>query len=621
MRSFSGNTVIIIVSGRCRTALKRRKFTLARNRYDIDEDLKETFSVKTVKMCAKYIGRYKWSMLAALLLSGFGSVVGLAGPMIIQKGIDVAIPKKDVQYLVRLCLLLVATILINIVFNAIRTVIVAKVGQNIIYDLRSDLFHHLQELPFSYYDDRPQGKILVRVVQYVNNVSDVLSNGLLNFIIEIINIVFIIFYMFRVSASLAAVTVAGLPVVAAFVWFIKPKQHRAWQEVSNTNSNMNAYIQESIDGAKVVQLFNRQKRNMQTLDGLLDRRKKKWMHAIYISNTVWVSVDIVSQLIFMLVYIAGAYWMNPMASFGVLLAMGTYASKFWQPIINLGNIYNNFVNAAAYLERIFETMNEPVVIEDVPGAVELPPVKGEVQFDHVSFAYEPGRNVLHDICLTVHPGESIAFVGPTGAGKTTIVNLLSRFYNVEQGKVLIDGHDIMKVTLHSLRSQMGIMLQDSFIFSGTIADNIRYGRLDATDEEVVRAAKILHADEFISAMSDGYQTEVKERGGGLSQGQKQLIAFARTLLADPRILILDEATSSIDTATEKLVQEGIATLLKGRTSFLIAHRLSTIKNCTRICYVNNGRILESGTHSELMAKKGYYYDLYLSQYDNPEQIA
>lgn len=594
---------------------------MARNRYDVDEDLKEKFNAHTLKMCGRYIGRYKWQMVAALLLSGVGSVVGLSGPMLMEKAIDVAIPNKNMHYLVMLCLMLAGTILVNIAFNAIRTVIVAKVGQNIVFDIRSDLFEHLQELPFSYYDDRPQGKILVRVVQYVNNVSDVMSNGLLNFIIEIVNIVFIIFYMFRINAQLAAVTVAGLPIVAVFVWFIKPRQHKAWEEVSNTNSNMNAYIQESIDGVKVSQLFNRQEDNEKKLHVLLKRRYEKWMHAIYISNTVWVVVGTVSQVVFTMVYVAGAYWMNPMASFGVLLAMGTYASRFWQPIINLGNIYNNFINAVAYLERIFETMNEPVEVRDLPDAVELPPVVGKVSFDHVNFSYDGSRQILSDICIDAEPGESIALVGPTGAGKTTIVNLLSRFYNVEEGKVLIDGHSVMDVTLRSLRSQMGIMLQDSFIFSGTVADNIRYGKPDATDEEVVRAAEALRADEFILRMKDGFNTVVQERGGGLSQGQKQLIAFARTLLADPKILVLDEATSSIDSATEKLVQEGIATLLKGRTSFIVAHRLSTIRNCSRILYIDGGKIMESGTHEELMAKHGLYYELTVSQYAVESQKA
>lgn len=593
---------------------------MARNRFDVDEELESPFSLQNLKSVAVYIGRVKGKMIAALLLGALGSIIGLTGPMLIQKAMDVAIPDKDMAMLFQLGALLAGTILINICFNTVRTVIVAQAGQKIIHDIRKDLFDHLQALPFSYYDNRPHGKILVRVISYVNSVSDALSNGILNFIIEIINIVFIAIFMFRVSVPLAAITVAGLPVIALFVWIIKPRQRRAWQQVSNKSSNTNAYVQESIEGAQVTQAFDRQEENLKTLDELSEERRKAWMSAIYISNSVWVTTETVSQIVFSLVYIAGAYWLNPMASFGVLLAMATYASRFWQPLINLANIYNNFVNAVAYLERIFETINEPLVIEDAPDAVELPEVVGKVEFKDVNFCYDPGKWILNGVSFVANPGESIAIVGPTGAGKTTIVNLLSRFYNIEDGEVLIDGHDIMHVTLHSLRSQMGIMLQDSFLFSGTIADNIRYGKLDATDEEVHRAAELLHVDEFIKKLPKGYNTIVQERGGGLSQGEKQLLAFARTLLSDPRILVLDEATSSIDTDTEQLVQQGIQLLLKGRTSFIIAHRLSTIRDCSRIMYVADGKILESGTHDELMEKQGYYHRLYMSQYAEQEAV-
>lgn len=594
---------------------------MARNRFDVDEELESPFNFENLKNCMHYVKTYRWQMILALLLSAVGSIVGLTGPMLIEKAMDVAIPQKDVHYLIQLCALLAGTILVNIGFNTIRTVIIAKVGQNIVHDIRKDLFDHLQVLPFSYYDNRPQGKILVRVVHYVNSVSDALSNGILNFIIEIINIIFIIIFMFQVSVPLAGITVLGMPVVAAFIWIIKPKQRRAWQAVSNKNSNVNAFVQESIEGVKVTQVFDRQETNLGILDRLMKERYKTWMDAIYVSNSVWYVTETVSQIVFSFVYIAGAYWLNPMASFGVLLAMGTYASRFWQPIINLANIYNNFINAVSYLERIFETMNEPAVIEDAPNAYELPPITGNVRFDHVRFGYIPEQMILKDVSFEARPGESIAIVGPTGAGKTTIVNLISRFYNIEHGKVLIDGNSVMDVTLHSLRSQMGIMLQDSFIFSGTIADNLRYGRLDATDQEIVHAAKLLHADEFIRKMKDGYDTVVKERGGGLSQGQKQLLAFTRTLVADPKILVLDEATSSIDTATELLVQQGINTLLKGRTSFIIAHRLSTIKSCSLIMYIDQGQIMESGTHEELMAIKGYYYKLYMAQYEEAQESA
>ncbi|MBR6707995.1 MAG: ABC transporter ATP-binding protein, partial [Clostridia bacterium] len=319
-------------------------------------------------------------------------------------------------------------------------------------------------------------------------------------------------------------------------------------------------------------------------------------------------------------YIAGVYWLGggKMVSFGVILAMGQYVMRFWQPITNLANIYNSFINNIAYLERIFETMDEPVTVDDAPDAGQLPEITGEVDFEDVTFAYEEGVNVLEHMDLHIKAGESIALVGPTGAGKSTVINLLCRFYNLNGGRIVLHGkdgsaHDISRVTLHSLRTQLGIMLQDSFIFSGTLMDNIRYGNLDATDAQVREAARRVRADEFISKLPDGYQTEVRERGSNLSQGEKQLVAFARTLLSDPAILILDEATSSIDTQTERLLQEGISEMLKGRTSVIVAHRLSTIKNCDRILYISNKGIAEMGTHEELMAKRSLYWQLYTAQ--------
>jgi ATP-binding cassette subfamily B protein len=329
---------------------------------------------------------------------------------------------------------------------------------------------------------------------------------------------------------------------------------------------------------------------------------------------VWFSTETISQIVFSFVYIVGAYGMNPMATFGMLLVMGNYAWRFWQPIINIANIYNTFVTAMSYLDRIFDTLAEPVDIQDAPDAVDLPPIRGHVEFKDVSFAYERSHVTLSHVSFIVKPGDSVALVGPTGAGKTTIVNLLSRFYNIGEGQVLIDGIDTMRLTLRSLRRQMGIMLQDSFIFTGTIADNIRYGKLDATDAEIRAAAELIGANGFIEKLPDGYETQVSERGGGISQGERQLLAFARVLLSDPRILILDEATSSIDTGTEQLVQAGIKTLMKGRTSFIIAHRLSTIRTCTSIMYIQDGRITERGTHEELMAMQGQYYQLCRAQY-------
>ncbi|MGI6274322.1 MAG: ABC transporter ATP-binding protein, partial [Acutalibacteraceae bacterium] len=367
---------------------------------------------------------------------------------------------------------------------------------------------------------------------------------------------------------------------------------------------------------KITQAFTREEKNAEIYNTLNTKMYKSWMKAQYTSNLVWVSVDNISTWVVGAMYLIGLSLLGPAVQIGTLIAISAYAWRFWQPILQLSNLYNTFINAVAYLERIFEMIDEPVTVDDAPDAETLPEIRGNVTFDDVTFSYDGSINILEHFNLDVKAGESIALVGPTGAGKTTVVNLISRFYNINSGRVLVDGHDISKVTLHSLRAQMGIMLQDSFIFSGTIMDNIRYGRLDATDEEVIAAAKTVRAHDFISEMPQGYYTQVNERGSRLSQGQKQLIAFARTLLSDPKILVLDEATSSIDAKTERLLQEGLQALLKGRTSFIIAHRLSTIKHCDRILYIANKGIAECGNHDELIAARGNYYELYTAQLES-----
>ena len=592
---------------------------MARNKFDVDESLESPFDASHLKRVIHYIGRHKWKMLLALLLSSCASVAGLFSPKITEHVLNVIVPNKEVDQILPMAGIYMCIIAVSIVFTVIRSRMMAKVSQEIIYDIRKDLFAHLQRLPFSYYDSRPAGKILVRVINYVNSVSDILSNGIINSILEIINVIFIVVFMYTTEPTLATVVVAGLPVFVAFIMIIKPRQRKAWQQQSNKNSNYNAYLAESIDGVRVSQLFARQDVNISIMKKLATACRHVWMRAIYISNTVWLTSALTTQTVYTLLYIAGVYWLGGgIIAFGTILAMGQYLNRFWQPITNLANIYNSFVNNMAYLERIFETMDEPVVVDDKPGATILPVITGEVTFEHINFGYEEGQTVLEDLNLHVKAGESIALVGPTGAGKSTIVNLLCRFYNLRGGRILLtdekgEKHDITDVTIHSLRTQLGIMLQDSFIFTGTLMDNIRYGRLNATDEEVRQAAAIVRADDFIREMPQQYNTSVNERGSSLSQGQRQLIAFARTLLSDPRILILDEATSSIDTKTEKLLQDGIQALLKNRTSFVIAHRLSTIKNSDRILYIGNKGIMEAGSHDELMAKKGAYYELYTAQ--------
>lgn len=585
-----------------------------KNTYRNDEALDEPFNIKHLLRASSYILKYKTPMIIALAMSALAGLANLIGPILTQKSLDEVIPNKDTKMLFVLAGLFICAVVISVIFASIRSRIMINVSQKIIYDIRKDLFEHLQKLSFQYYDDRPHGKILIRVVNYVNSVSDMLSNGLINIILELINLVFIVIFMVLVDYQLALVVLCGVPVLAAFMLWIKNRQRKAWQMVSNKSSNLNAYLQENIVGAKVTQMFAREQENADIFYDLAEDCRSTWMVAVRYNNLIWPGIDTISVLIRASIFIAGLVLFGAgNKTVGTIMAVSGYAARFWMPIMNLGNIFNNFINNIAYLERIFETMDEEITVDDAPDAVELPPIKGAVEFKNVSFSYEADKEVLHNVSFSVKPGESVALVGPTGAGKSTIINLISRFYNLNSGQILIDGQDISKVTLKSLRSQMGIMMQDSFIFSGTIEDNIRYGKLDASLDEIIASSKKVCAHDFISSLPDGYKSEVRERGSLLSQGQKQLISFARTLLSDPAILILDEATSSIDVQTEKALQAGLDSMLKGRTSFIIAHRLSTIKNCDKIMYIDDGGIKECGTHEELMAKKGLYYKLNTAQ--------
>ena len=590
-----------------------------RNTYKEDEILETPFDIRHLLRASEYIKKHAGKMILAFNLSGIAGIAALFGPKLVQLALDEAIPSKDVHMLYRLVVYAVTFYVISVIFSTIRSRIMVNVSQDIIYQIRKDLFEHLQKLPFQYYDDRPHGKILVRVVNYVNSVSDMLSNGLINVILEIFNLIFIVIFMFLIDVKLSLVVLAGVPVLAVFMFWIKNRQRVAWQQVSNKNSNLNAYLQENIVGARITQIFAREDENAEIFKELSARCRKTWMKAVSYSTLVWPGIDTSSVIVRAAIFVFGlVIFSGGNETLGTIVAISSYASRFWQPIMNLGNIFNNFINNMAYLERIFETMDEPVEVDDAPDAIGMKDITGEVTFENVSFSYEPGKEILHNVSFTVKPGESVALVGPTGAGKSTIVSLISRFYNVDSGRILIDGQDISKVTLQSLRSQMGIMLQDSFIFSGTIEDNIRYGKLDASEAEIRRAAKTVCAHDFIRNMSNGYHTEVKERGALLSQGQKQLISFARTLLSNPSILVLDEATSSIDVQTEKALQKGLDAMLSGRTSFIIAHRLSTITKCDKIMYINDGGITECGSHAELMARKGDYYHLYTAQMEGLE---
>ncbi|MCI8356583.1 MAG: ABC transporter ATP-binding protein [Lachnospiraceae bacterium] len=592
---------------------------MARNRYDVDEILEDHFDVNQLKRLGSYMTPYKKEMGTVIFAMLSASALTMLIPQFFMKVLDECIPAKDMRAIGMYCVLTLVIALYSALSLRYKIRVTNEIGQNIIHKLRSDIFGHLQELPFSYYDDRPHGKIQVRVVNYVNSLSDLLSNGIINTITDLCNLIFILMFMLFINVRLTLVCLCGLPVLAAVVVLIKKKQRRAWQIQSNKQSNLNAYIAESINGIRVTQSFTREKKNSDIFNYLSGSYRQAWMRAVKFNFLMGPSVDIISAVTTSFVYVIGIYYMldggKSGITVGVLTAFTAYISRFWNPINTLASFYNSLLTAISYLERIFETIDEEVLVKDAPGAEKMPEIVGKVEFRDVTFSYEEGHRILNRINFTAMPGASFAIVGPTGAGKTTIVNLLSRFYNVDSGQIFIDDTDISKVTIRSLREQMGVMMQDSFVFSGTIMDNIRYGNAEASDEDVIRAARTVCAHDFIMKMENGYETEVNERGSRLSAGQRQLISFARALLADPKILILDEATSSIDTETELILQKGLQELLKGRTSFIIAHRLSTIQNADCIMYVDKGDILERGTHEELLEKKGEYYRLYMSQFD------
>lgn len=579
---------------------------MARNKFDDDEQIEQKFNPHIVKRLFKWIKPYtKWMVLSCVIML-VASAISLLSPYLIRIAIDKAIPNKDFKMLFIISGIILVTTLIVRVLLAEKLKLMTRVAQKIIVEIRKDVFTKLQALPFTYFDSRPHGKILIRVVNYVNSLSDLLSNGIIQLISDLFTLVVIIIFMLSIDPKLTLVCMAVLPILLIVLFGMKKKQHEAWKQESYKRSNLTAYLSESLNGMKITQSFARENENQSIFNKLCDKCKVVWIRAVNINNIIWPVVDNLSTLGVALVYTAGIAWLDKTVTVGTLIAFAGYIWRFWFPIQNIGNFYNSMVTTGAYVERIYELLDEKEDITDKPNAVELPPIRGHVQFDNVDFSYEKDVKVLKNVNFTITPGMSVAIVGPTGAGKTTIVNLLSRFYNPDSGKILIDGLDIQNLQIKSIRKQVGVMLQDSFLFSGSIIDNIRYGRLDATDEECIAAAKAVQAHDFISEFPEGYNTQLTANGGGLSQGQKQLISFARVLLSDPRILILDEATSSVDTETEMAIQKGLNELLKGRTSFIIAHRLSTIRNSDVIFYVDHGEIVERGNHDELLALGGNY---------------
>ena len=593
---------------------------MARNRYMDDEAEAKKLNIGLLKRLLRYMFPYKKDFFLGLTLLILNVLVGLIWPRLVQWIIDDILMAdaphtNDIAYLLGGVGVVTLIIFLDIWVAARRVVIVSRLGHNTIHDIRKELFDHIQTLAFNYFDDRPAGKIMVRVTGYVDSLARLLSSQLIQLIVDVFTLACILVILFLLNWRLTLLCFIALVPLSVFIVFIRRLLARLARLVRAKASNRTAYIHENIMGVLVTQAFNREQQNADELVRLDKDVNHHFLHQHLAATSLGPAIDILSTVAKILVYfVAIGFIAQGQLTLGALTAFTTYTSRFWQPISNFVMVFGEFVEATGNIERIFETIDTESEIQDAPGAYDLPPITGQVEYKDVTFSYDGKINVLEHLSFTARPGEMIAFVGPTGAGKTTIVSLLSRFYDVTDGSITIDGHDIRNITVRSLRTQVSVMMQDSFIFSGTVMDNIRYGRPDATDEECIAAARKVYASEFIEAMPHGYQTKVEERGAGLSTGQRQLLSFARAVLADPRVLILDEATSSIDTQTEQMIQRALKQLLEGRTSFVIAHRLSTIKSADKIFCIADKGIAESGSHEELMAKKGIYYELNMSQY-------
>ena len=583
-----------------------------------DEVQKEVSKRQTLKRLYRYLFAYKKQLMLVTLLLALTVSISLISPLFIERAIDVHVTNGDWKRLLMLGAVVLAAYLAFMLGTRVQTILMARVTNQVLLTIREELYAHIQTLSFHFFDSRPTGKILARVIGDVNSLKELLSDSVTQLVPEFVTVVGVAVIMVVKNARLALSALITLPFLAVGLFAIMTISHKRWQLFRKKSSNLNAFVHEDMAGIQVIQSFAAEEETREDFYLLADEHRQAFVDAVRLADCFGPLVDITWGMGAFLLYFIGIKIVGvDEVGIGTFLAFSTYLGMFWNPIRNLASFYNKLVTNLSAAERIFDIMDTAADITDRPDAKELPLIQGEVRFEYVTFAYrdEPERNVLEQVSFKVEPGQTIALVGPTGAGKTTIVNLISRFYDVTAGKIFIDDHEIHEVTMKSLRKQMGVMTQENFLFTGTIRENICYGRSGATEEEMIAAAKAVNAHDFIMKLEKGYDTQISERGAQLSIGQRQLLAFARTMISDPRILILDEATSSIDTHTEILVQEGIRHLLENRTSFVVAHRLSTIRNADRIFVIDGKGILEDGNHEQLMAKKGAYYALYQSQFD------
>jgi len=584
------------------------------NSFKEDEHITEVSKLKTLGRLFSYLLQYKLPIIGVLFIMAYCVGVNLINPLLMETAIDNYIAAGNFKGLYKIVGIALILNILLIFLVKLRMYVMAKICNSVLVNIRQQLYIHIQTLDFHFFDSRPTGKILARIIGDINALKDVLSNSVTTLIPDFITLLAVVIIMFIKNPLLAAASLISIPFMIVGIWFIQTRSHVKWQIHKKKSSNLNAFVHEDLSGIRIIQSFHAEEETKNTFDNLVAEHRNSFMDAARYADCFGSVIDFCWGFGMVSLWYTGIIILGvDNISVGTLIAFGTYINMFWQPIMNLSNFYNQLITNISGAERIFEILDTKPEITDTENVTEMPPITGEVDFEHVTFSYDANTKVLHNVSFHIKPGETIALVGPTGAGKTTIVNLISRFYDVQDGTVCIDGHDIKTVSIETLRKQMGIMTQDNFLFTGTIRENIAYGKLDATDEEITAAAKAVHAHDFIMKLPKQYDTMLEERGGGLSAGQKQLLAFARTMVSMPKILILDEATSSIDTKTELLVQQGIEALLKGRTSFVIAHRLSTIQKADRIFVIDNGGILEEGSHQELMAKKGAYYKLQIAQ--------